>query len=208
MTLSKKLSPFYILAIFYLLVSIISRIVLLFHPITQSTFGIVEIIKIFTLGFVSDSFVFIIASGFLWLYLIFLSNGKYDKPYGYLIFGALVALFLYIYFGNTILNEYGGSLPEIGIGFIGLKTFLFGLLLFLPKYRKTIRFWLFTMVMFLYVVLIIQNAISEYFFWNEFGVRYNFIAVDYLVYTNEVIGNIMQSYPDTKNNPIKIGTTG
>jgi hypothetical protein len=24
-------------------------------------------------------------------------------------------------------------------------------------------------------------------FWNEFGVRYNFIAVNYLIYTNEVI---------------------
>jgi phosphoglycerol transferase MdoB-like AlkP superfamily enzyme len=202
MTLSKKLSPFYILTIFYLLVSIISRIVLLFHPITQSTFGVFESIKIFTFGFVSDIFVFIITTVFLWLYLIFLSNGKYDKPYGYIIFGALVALFLYVYFGNTILNEYGGSLPEIGIGFVGLKTFLFGLLLFLPKYRKTIRFWLYAMVMFLYVVLIIQNAISEYFFWNEFGVRYNFIAVDYLVYTNEVIGNIMQSYPVV---PIFIG---
>ena len=42
---------------------------------------------------------------------------------------------------------------------------------------------------------IVFNAISEYFFWNEFGVRYNFIAVDYLVYTNEVVGNIMESYP-------------
>jgi hypothetical protein len=31
--------------------------------------------------------------------------------------------------------------------------------------------------------------------WNEFGVRYNFIAVNYLIYTNEVIGNIMESYP-------------
>jgi hypothetical protein len=30
---------------------------------------------------------------------------------------------------------------------------------------------------------------------NEFGVRYNFIAVNYLIYTNEVIGNIMESYP-------------
>lgn len=112
-----------------------------------------------------------------------------------MIFGLLVALLLYVYFGNTILNEYGGSLPEIGISFIAIKTVLFGLLLFLPKYRKTIRFWLFAFVMFLYVLLIIQNAISEYFFWNEFGVRYNFIAVDYLVYTNEVIGNIMESYP-------------
>jgi phosphoglycerol transferase MdoB-like AlkP superfamily enzyme len=47
----------------------------------------------------------------------------------------------------------------------------------------------------LFVLLIIQNAVSEFFFWNEFGVRYNFIAVDYLVYTNAVIGNIMESYP-------------
>ncbi|RYG28345.1 MAG: LTA synthase family protein, partial [Chitinophagaceae bacterium] len=39
------------------------------------------------------------------------------------------------------------------------------------------------------------NAVSEWFFWNEFSSRYNFIAVDYLVYTNEVIGNIVESYP-------------
>ncbi|MCU0966567.1 MAG: hypothetical protein MUF08_16325, partial [Burkholderiaceae bacterium] len=35
---------------------------------------------------------------------------------------------------------------------------------------------------------------AEFVFWNEFGTRFNFIAVDYLVYTNEVIGNIRQSY--------------
>ncbi len=195
MTFSKKLSPFYNLTIFYVIVSLILRVVLLFHPITLSSFSLLDTLIIFLFGFVSDLFVFIIASVFLWLYLIFISNSKYLKPYGYIIFGALVALLLYVSFGNTILNEYGGSLPEIGISFIAIKTILFGLLLFLPKQRKTIRFWLFSFVMFLYVVLIIQNAISEYFFWNEFGVRYNFIAVDYLVYTNEVIGNIMQSYP-------------
>ena len=39
------------------------------------------------------------------------------------------------------------------------------------------------------------NASSEWFFWDEFNTRYNFIAVDYLVYTTEVIGNIRQSYP-------------
>jgi phosphoglycerol transferase MdoB-like AlkP superfamily enzyme len=37
-------------------------------------------------------------------------------------------------------------------------------------------------------------AASEFVFWNEFGTRFNFIAVDYLVYTTEVIGNIRQSY--------------
>jgi len=36
---------------------------------------------------------------------------------------------------------------------------------------------------------------SELVFWNEFGTRFNFIAVDYLVYTTEVIGNIRESYP-------------
>lgn len=195
MTFSKKLSPFYNLAVFYLVVSLVLRLVLLFHPITQSSFSFFDTLKIFSLGLVSDFFVFAVASFFLWLYLIFISDSKYLKPYGYIIFGLLAALLLYVYFGNTILNEYGGSLPEIGISFIAIKTVLFGLLLFLPKHRKTIRFWLFAFVMFLYVLLIIQNAISEYFFWNEFGVRYNFIAVDYLVYTNEVIGNIMQSYP-------------
>jgi phosphoglycerol transferase MdoB-like AlkP superfamily enzyme len=43
--------------------------------------------------------------------------------------------------------------------------------------------------------ILIFNGVSEYFFWEEFGVRYNFIAVDYLVYTTEVLGNIKESYP-------------
>jgi phosphoglycerol transferase MdoB-like AlkP superfamily enzyme len=136
-----------------------------------------------------------VGSAFLWLYLIFISNSKYQKPYGYIIFGFLVSLLIYVKIFNTILNEYGGVLPEIGFALIAIKTTLFGLLLFLPNYRDTIRYWLFSFVIFLFVVIFLQNAISEFFFWNEFGVKYNFIAVDYLVYTNEVIGNIMQSYP-------------
>lgn len=35
---------------------------------------------------------------------------------------------------------------------------------------------------------------AEGVFWNEFGTRFNFIAVDYLVYTREVVGNIRESY--------------
>src|SRR6266511_1009902 len=35
---------------------------------------------------------------------------------------------------------------------------------------------------------------AELVFWNEFTSRFNFIAVDYLVYTNEVIGNLRESY--------------
>ena len=39
------------------------------------------------------------------------------------------------------------------------------------------------------------GIVSEYIFWQEFTTRFNFIAVDYLIYTNEVIGNIRESYP-------------
>lgn len=191
----KKLSPFYNLAIFYFIISFLLRIVLFFHPITQSSFSLIEALKIFSLGLMSDFFVFVIASVFLWLYLIFISNSKYNKPSGYIILGAFIILFLYVASGKSILDEYGGALPEIVLIFIGIKTVLFGLLLFVPKFRNKIRFLLFAFVIFLYILLILQNAISEYFFWNEFGVKYNFIAVNYLIYTNEVIGNIMQSYP-------------
>jgi phosphoglycerol transferase MdoB-like AlkP superfamily enzyme len=38
-------------------------------------------------------------------------------------------------------------------------------------------------------------AVAEWTFWEEFQTRFNFIAVDYLVYTTEVIGNIRESYP-------------
>ncbi len=49
--------------------------------------------------------------------------------------------------------------------------------------------------------LLLINTGGEIAFWDEFGVRYNFIAVDYLVYTNEVLGNIQQSY----NIPLILG---
>ena len=43
--------------------------------------------------------------------------------------------------------------------------------------------------------LVAFKSIAEYFFWDEFSSRFNFIAVDYLVYTQEVVKNIHQSYP-------------
>ena len=39
------------------------------------------------------------------------------------------------------------------------------------------------------------SAAAEWLFWDEFGVRFNFIAVDYLVYSDEVINNVLESYP-------------
>jgi phosphoglycerol transferase MdoB-like AlkP superfamily enzyme len=44
-------------------------------------------------------------------------------------------------------------------------------------------------------VALVFIAFSEYTFWEEFSTRFNFIAVDYLIYTQEVIGNLRESYP-------------
>jgi len=38
-------------------------------------------------------------------------------------------------------------------------------------------------------------AVCEFFFFDEFESRFNLVAVDYLVYPTEVVGNIEESYP-------------
>jgi phosphoglycerol transferase MdoB-like AlkP superfamily enzyme len=47
----------------------------------------------------------------------------------------------------------------------------------------------------LVVAGLLFGAVAEFVFWQEFTTRFNFIAVDYLIYTDEVIGNIRESYP-------------
>ncbi|WP_027381058.1 LTA synthase family protein [Chryseobacterium daeguense] len=192
----KKIRPFLYLGVFYLLISLILRIVFLFHPITTARFGLLEVLKIIVMGLLNDTFVFILTCPFLALYFLFLSNSKYKKPYGQIILVALSLFFIYILFiPNNIFKQYGGSIAEITLAFVGVKIIFFALMLFLPEKRIKIRNTLYFITVFLYVLLITFNAVSEYFFYNEFGLRYNFIAVDYLIYTNEVIGNIMESYP-------------
>ena len=64
-------------------------------------------------------------------------------------------------------------------------------LLFSAQWRARLRWPL--LAIYLFTLLFV--AVSEGVFWDEFSARFNFIAVDYLVYTTEVIGNIRESYP-------------
>lgn len=47
----------------------------------------------------------------------------------------------------------------------------------------------------LMLIIVVFSFFAELTFWQEFESRFNFIAVDYLVYTYEVINNINESYP-------------
>jgi phosphoglycerol transferase MdoB-like AlkP superfamily enzyme len=79
-----------------------------------------------------------------------------------------------------------------------IYLFLIPSKLFNSKIHKIISLLIFFTV----IYGVVFNGFSEWFFWNEFGKRFNFIAVDYLVYTHEVIKNIQESYPM----PLLIGT--
>lgn len=52
-----------------------------------------------------------------------------------------------------------------------------------------------TVIFAVFATVCVFTETAELFFWEEFRSRFNFIAVDYLIYTTEVIGNIRQSYP-------------
>ncbi|MGS2740950.1 LTA synthase family protein [Sinomicrobium sp. M5D2P17] len=45
------------------------------------------------------------------------------------------------------------------------------------------------------ILLVYFSFFAEVTFWDEFHRRFNFIAVDYLIYTYEVVKNINESYP-------------
>ena len=173
----------------------ITRILLLFTPPTVIGFTALEWLKIFLLGFVNDVAFSLLALAPAMVVQATLNDAKYKKPLCYIIGAALLAFAVYSLLPSNIFTEYGSVVPTIARLLSLLLLGAFCLRLFIPNIRKG---WckaglLFTMG--LYIFLMIVNAISECVFWNEFGVRYNFIAVDYLVYTNEVIGNIMESYP-------------
>ena len=117
--------------------SLLTRITLLFYSSASFEWTLINLLKVFFIGFLYD-----------------LAAASY----------AIIPLILYLWFFPS--KWYGKKLNKVL-----LITYFF-----------------------VVVLTLIFNSISEWIFWEEFSVRYNFIAVDYLVYTTEVIGNIRQSY--------------
>ena len=194
--LLSKLKPFLYVGGLYIVISFVLRIIFMGHPITTTSFSLGQVLGMLLVGSFNDIFITILALSILVIYFLFIANVKYQKPYGYIILGAMLLLLGYIQFvPNNIFYQYGGSVEEIALYFFGAKTLCFAAMLFAGKWRKQVRNVLYFITLFIYTFAIVMNAVSEYFFWNEFGIRYNFIAVDYLIYTTEVIGNIMESYP-------------
>ncbi len=89
-----------------------------------------------------------------------------------------------------------GFVYDITVGLSFLFLYILYLLFFPKKWigsilDKAITYSYFSLVLF----IIYFSLVAEIPFWEEFGIRFNFIAVDYLIYTYEVVANINQSYP-------------
>ena len=100
----------------------------------------------------------------------------------------------------TFLNIVGLYLLGLFYDLVNASYFIIPLVLYLwltPNglFTKKLHRYVVYVIFLLFTFGLLFNASSEWFFWEEFNTRYNFIAVDYLVYTTEVIGNIRQSYP-------------
>lgn len=89
-----------------------------------------------------------------------------------------------------------GFIFDLAAGLSFLLLYAVYLLLFPKKWIGSLADKIFTYgYLSLILVITFFSLMAEFPFWDEFGVRFNFIAVDYLIYTYEVVSNINQSYP-------------
>jgi phosphoglycerol transferase MdoB-like AlkP superfamily enzyme len=97
----------------------------------------------------------------------------------------------------TLLLSFFVGIPfDIAAAF-ALTSIWVGILLFLsPFYFQTSsgrKFLGILLMIFTFSLIFLMG--SEFVFWGEFQARLNFIAIDYLTYTHEVVKNIWESYP-------------
>ena len=128
----------------------------------------------------------------------------------FLIFASIVRVTLYFFAVSHIDFSIINLIKIFGIGLffdIGslsyfLAFYVIYLLIFPTKFHGKRLDRILTKFSYgLFLFISIFSFLAEIPFWQEYQRRYNFIAVDYLLYTYEVIENIHQSFPI----PILIG---
>lgn len=141
--------------------------------------------------------------------ILSLLSGRRYRPLAWLLLAflsvsMLTRLALLVAAGPGVPPSAGHWLAVFGIGLAyDLLTFVYFawplvlLLWLLPQrwYPSRRGRWPVMALGWMLVLVILFTAAAEWTFWDEFQTRFNFIAVDYLVYTTEVIGNIRESYP-------------
>lgn len=190
-----RYTPVFILAAFSILISFLTRIAVLivFGKDMQPS---VAFIPGFAIGFMYDLVIALFIVIPFVLQIAFTNEFIYTKKGMLISIVLFLSLLIILFFTSIFPRDYNKDLYKAVEIFVSLRFVIY---LFMCTRSQPARYVWRSRVLqcwiFLAFFLLIFNAVSELIFWQEFSGRYNFIAVDYLVYTNEVIGNIEESYP-------------
>lgn len=181
--------------VFFLTISVLTRIAL-FAGTHASGITAAQFTGALLIGLLYDlSVALFVAIPFV-LHLWWMNDFVYRKkifPFVCLLFAGLLAVLL---FTDIVPKDFSPELHRALTVYVAFRWAVYVLLYFQsPRVRLRWRTGVLYASCTLVVFLLLLNAVSEWFFWQEFSSRYNFIAVDYLVYTTEVLGNIAESYP-------------
>jgi phosphoglycerol transferase MdoB-like AlkP superfamily enzyme len=193
---SKRFIPAGIVFGSFVGLSILVRIVLIIFSASASQMKFWEYPVSLFIGLLYDISVgFFVAIPFV-LYVWFQNEYIYTKRVIPFIIAAFVTIICLLLFTNIIPKEFNELIYKIFVGYIIMRFVIYLSMAFVSiAIRQKIRVVLLYAMLSIFFICLFLNAASEYLFWEEFSTRYNFIAVDYLIYTNEVIGNIKESYP-------------
>ncbi|MFL9836195.1 sulfatase-like hydrolase/transferase [Flavobacterium sp. ST-75] len=142
------------------------------------------------------------------MFKIFRNTGRFTLLANFVLWLLIVSLLLRFTFfiwehnevswniANLLRTLITGLFFDIGAAaFICLLPALYFVLIpnkWVGSFVDKVIIWVFTA---LNVFIFTFSFFAEITFWEEFSRRFNFIAVDYLIYTHEVIANINESYP-------------
>ena len=122
----------------------------------------------------------------------------------YILFSLAIRILLLVWSAKDIDGNvlyilrafFTGFMFDLTVGLLFLALYATYLLIFPKRWIGSFFDQCFTYChLALLFIIIYFSLLAEIPFWDEFGVRFNFIAVDYLIYTYEVFENINQSYP-------------
>jgi phosphoglycerol transferase MdoB-like AlkP superfamily enzyme len=120
-----------------------------------------------------------------------------------MLFHGVTRIGLLVFNGDTNILELSKLASVFSLGFVYDLTVVLWFLVpvalihwLTPDTHKGNRILFVLSLIVSLMTLLIQTfvSVSEFVFWNEFSSRFNFIAVDYLIYSREVLGNIRESY--------------
>lgn len=136
------------------------------------------------------------------------SSGRFSLLFSFVLWFLMVSQLLRIIFfiwqrDEVSLNVFTllgtlatGFFFDIGtVSFIVFPSILYYFIFpnrWVGSWLDKVFVWFFTSLI---TFILVFTFFAELTFWDEFKTRFNFIAVDYLIYTHEVVANIQQSYP-------------